>query len=261
MILFPNISPVALSIGPFAITWYGISYAASILVGWRYARYLTKFSPDHKLKPTSMDELMSWVIFGVVLGGRLGYVLFYEPLRYLYDPLSIIEVWKGGMSFHGGLLGVLLSVWLFSKRHKIKFFLIMDIMACATPIGLFFGRIANFINGELYGRITNQPWGIVFPTGGVFPRHPSQIYEASLEGIFLFLILGVMALKYKAQNHVMLLSGTFLLGYGMARIGVEFFREADENWGYVFDILTMGQILSVPMIFFGIILIKNAIKK
>ncbi len=261
MISFPNISPIALQLGPLAITWYGMSYAVSVLIGWRYARYLTKLLPNRKLNPESMDELMSWVILGVVLGGRLGYVFFYEPLKYLHNPLSIIAVWQGGMSFHGGLLGVIFSVWLFSKRHKVPFFNTMDIMACVVPIGLFFGRIANFINGELYGRVTDKSWGIVFPGGGPLPRHPSQIYEAGLEGIYLFLILNVIALKYHAQRHIGLLSGAFLLGYGSFRIFVECFREADENWGYLWDVFTMGQVLSLPMILLGLFLLFRAVDR
>jgi len=261
MIPFPNINPVALSLGPIAITWYGISYAVSMLIGWRYARYLTKFSPDRNLNLAVIDELLSWMILGIILGGRLGYVCFYEPLRYLQDPFSIVAVWKGGMSFHGGLLGVILGVWLFSRRYKVNFYCLMDIIACLIPIGLFLGRLANFINGELYGRPTGQLWGMIFPNGGPLLRHPSQLYEAALEGILLFIFLNIIALKYRALSYVRLLSGAFLLGYGTLRIFVECFREADENWGYLLNIITMGQVLSLPMVFLGVIIIYFAIKK
>ncbi|MBI3418525.1 MAG: prolipoprotein diacylglyceryl transferase [Proteobacteria bacterium] len=185
---FPHLDPVALQIGPLAIRWYALAYIAGVILGWLYAKHLAKANPRGPA-PDLYTEVLSWLVFGILIGGRLGYVLFYNGPYYLQHPLEALEIWHGGMSFHGGALGVIGSCWFFCKRHKISYLAFMDIVVCVVPIGLFFGRLANFVNGELFGRASDVPWAMVFPHGGPLPRHPSQLYEAGLEGLLLLAIL------------------------------------------------------------------------
>jgi phosphatidylglycerol:prolipoprotein diacylglycerol transferase len=242
-------------LGPFAIRWYAMAYIAGLVIGWRYCVALAK-RPPLVVKPSDVDDFLTWATLGVVLGGRLGYVLFYQPSQYLANPLAALEVWHGGMSFHGGALGVIIAMLLFCRQRGISFFSFGDIIVCAVPIGLFFGRIANFINGELWGRASDVPWAMVFPTGGSEPRHPSQLYEAGLEGILLFLIINILERTTRIRDRPGALGGVFLIGYGLARIIVEFFRQPDSFLGYLaFGWLTMGQILSLPLIIAGLILL------
>jgi phosphatidylglycerol:prolipoprotein diacylglycerol transferase len=261
-IAFPNIDPVALAIGPIpyldmtlAIRWYSLAYIAGIVLGWWYVAREHARKPIPNLSKNALDDIMTWAVIGVVGGGRLGYVLFYKPGYYLENPGQILHLWEGGMSFHGGLLGVIIAFILFARKHKVRFFQLIDIIACATPIGLFFGRLANFINGELYGRVTDAPLGMIFPNGGDLPRHPSQLYEAALEGVVLFCILYYMLRYTSARDKPGMLGGTFIAGYAVARMIVEFFREPDDFLGYLFGFVTMGQLLCLPMLGYGLYLI------
>lgn len=253
---FPLINPIAFHIGPLAIHWYGLAYVVGILGWWQYSLWLTKKFPlvDRK----TVDDYLAWAVIGVILGGRLGYVLFYKPQKYLAYPLEIFQVWEGGMAFHGGLLGVVIATALYTRRRKIAFLSFTDLACCGVPIGLFFGRVANFINGELYGRITDISWGVLFPHGGPFLRHPSQLYEAFFEGIILFFFLAYGAIFTHWPQRRGLLTGFFLTGYGLARIGVECFREPDAFLGYFAGGVTMGQILSLPVLGFGLFLVVLA---
>jgi phosphatidylglycerol:prolipoprotein diacylglycerol transferase len=256
---FPNIDPVIVTIGPLAIHWYGVGYIVGILFAWWYAKRLItnpKLWADGVLpmKPEDLDDFIVWAAIGVVVGGRTGYVLFYDLPRYLANPLDIFAVWQGGMSFHGGMLGTILAMVLFSHSRKIRTWSLLDVVAAGVPVGLGLVRLANFINSELWGRITDVPWAVVFPNGGPFTRHPSQIYEALLEGLVLFLVLRFLThsrLKLKTPRFV---GGAFVCGYGLSRIFVEFFREPDAQLGYLLGTgwLTMGMILSLPMVLFGI---------
>lgn len=253
---FPYINPVAFQIGPFPVHWYGLAYVVGILGWWQYSLYLTKKFPliDRKM----IDDYVAWAIVGVILGGRLGYILFYNPQKYLVHPLEIFQVWEGGMAFHGALLSIIIVTVLYCKTRRIYFLNFTDMACCGVPIGLFFGRLANFINGELYGRITDVSWGVVFPRGGPFPRHPSQLYEAAFEGIFLFLLLAFGAIFTRWPHRRGLLTGVFATGYALARIGVECFREPDAFLGYFAGLFTMGQILSLPMLGIGLFFIIRA---
>jgi phosphatidylglycerol---prolipoprotein diacylglyceryl transferase len=253
---FPVIDPVALQIGPVAIRWYALAYIAGIVSGWRYALTLCRQMPE-LVTPKQMDDFIVWLTLGIVLGGRVGYVVFYNPMYFIAHPLDIPAVWRGGMSFHGGLMGVLLAIGLFARYHGMKYFALSDIVAVCVPFGLFFGRMANFINGELFGRVTDVSWAMVFPHGGPLPRHPSQLYEAFLEGIVLFAVLWLM-IRLGARRRVGLISGMFLVGYGVARFAVEFAREPDEQLGYLTLGLTMGQLLCIPMILLGILIMLRS---
>ncbi len=249
---FPDIEPVAISIGALQIRWYALAYLAGFLLGWWYALKLIKhFFADGTVTKAHIDDFLSWAIVGVILGGRIGYVLFYQWDYFSGYPLEALKIWHGGMSFHGGALGVIAALFAFAWRRKIPVLRLADIIACVTPIGLFFGRIANFINGELYGRITDGTWGVVFPGGGSMPRHPSQFYEAALEGLVLFMIL-FLAVRCKAvRKKAGALSAIFLIGYGSFRFFIEHFREPDEYLGFVLGHLSMGQVLCLPMIALG----------
>jgi len=251
---FPVIDPVAVQLGPFAIRWYALAYVVGIIIGWRYARALAgqKRSP---LTPTMVDDFVTWAVLGIVLGGRIGYVVFYNAGYYLAHPVEALYLWHGGMSFHGGLIGVITAMALFVRKRGIRFFHLTDVVAAVTPIGLFFGRLANFINGELFGRETDVPWAMVFPNGGPNPRHPSQLYEAILEGLVLFTVLAIIAWRYKGLARPGLVSGAFFIGYALCRIAVEFVREPDQQVGFLLGGATMGQLLSLPMIAFGIFFI------
>ncbi len=256
---FPNIDPVLFSIGPLAIHWYGLAYVIGILLGWRYTRTIA--SRDrlwHKQSPamsaTDMDDFLLWAAVGIVLGGRLGYILFYDFAAFAANPLRIFEIWKGGMSFHGGLLGTIIAMIVFAKRRSIVVFSLFDVVAAAAPIGLFLGRLANFVNAELWGRVSDVPWAVVFPTGGPQPRHPSQLYEAVLEGPVLFFVLFLLIFRFLRLTRPGFVGGAFLAGYAASRILVEFFREPDAHIGYLFGgWLTMGMILSVPMLLIGVV--------
>jgi len=248
---FPMIDPVLVEIGPLAIRWYALAYMAGILLGWRYVLRLAAEQPGGA-DGAAIDDLVAWMVLGVILGGRLGYVLFYKPSFYLADPLEVLFVWHGGMSFHGGLAGVVITLVLFARRRGLALFALADVIACAAPIGLFFGRIANFINGELWGRVTDVPWAVVFLHGGPDPRHPSQIYEALLEGAALFLVLFTLWRLTGLRRRHGVLAGVFFCGYGVARITVEFFREPDAFLGFLLGGATMGQLLSLPVIAFGL---------
>jgi len=251
--VFPDIDPIALQIGPLTIRWYALAYIVGLVSGWRYCLYLAARSPQ-RIPPGAIDDFLVWATLGVVLGGRLGFVLFYQPAFYFDHPLEIVKVWRGGMSFHGGLLGVIAAVILFARSRGIAVLALADIVAAASPIGLFFGRIANFVNAELWGRVTDVPWGVVFPTGGPMPRHPSQLYEAVLEGLVLFLVLLYATHVRGSLQRPGATTGIFMLGYGSARILVELFREPDALIGLLPLGTTWGQWLSVPVILFGVYL-------
>jgi phosphatidylglycerol:prolipoprotein diacylglycerol transferase len=253
MFIFPNIDPVALQIGPLAIRWYSLAYVAGILIGWWIVKWIDRKNP--LLSKQAYDDIIVYAIVGIMLGGRLGYVLFYQYAYYLEYPLEALKIWHGGMSFHGGLIGFLTAFALFCRKHKIAFLTLCDRLAVVAPIGIFFGRIANFINGELYGRITDSPLGMVFPKGGELPRYPSQLFEAFGEGLLLFVILFSLAIGTRAKERTGLLGGIFLLGYAVARSIVEQFREPDEQLGFFFGSLTMGQMLSAPMMIAGVYLL------
>ncbi len=260
---FPQIDPVALSIGPLEIRWYALAYLAGFLGGWRYGLYMAGLNAPHRPNKDDIDDFMPWGVLGVILGGRLGYVLFYQLEAYLATPLDIFKVWQGGMSFHGGVIGVIAALLIFSLMRRINVLRLADIFCTAAPIGIFFGRIANFINGELYGRVTDAPWGMVFPGAGSAPRHPSQIYEAVLEGLVLGVILWIMLRNKWIRERPGILTGTFLAGYGFFRFAVEFVREPDFHLGLFFAALggvSMGQILSVPLILLGTSVIAYALK-
>ena len=259
-IAYPIINPIAISIGPLAIRWYSLAYVAGILLGWRYMLRLADHSGG-RVTRDNIDDFIVWATLGVIFGGRLGYVLFYRPSFYFAHPLEIPALWRGGMSFHGGALGVIVSLSIYVWRRGIRWFAFSDLVAAATPIGLFFGRIANFINGELYGRVTDVPWAMVFPNGGPLPRHPSQLYEATLEGLVLFCVLAWLAWRTRALEREGLLSGSFLLGYGIARIIGEFFREPDAFLGFLWEGATMGQLLSIPLVIVGLCLIVRALRR
>lgn len=253
---FPAIDPVAISIGPLAIRWYSLAYIAGLLLAWRYCLWLARL-PPRALSARAIDDFLFWAILGVILGGRLGYVLFYKPGFYFTHPLEILFVWQGGMSFHGGLLGVLLAMVLYARKLGVRLVSLADIVSSAAPIGLFLGRIANFINGELFGRTTEVPWAMVFPNGGPLPRHPSQIYEAFLEGLVLFAVLHLL-IRRGALERGGALSGAFLIGYALSRLFVELFREPDAHLRDLLTQISMGQILSLPMLLLGIALVLRA---
>jgi phosphatidylglycerol:prolipoprotein diacylglycerol transferase len=257
-LMFPAINPVALEIGPLAIRWYALAYVAGLVLGWIYMRHLAR-RLGGLLNSRQIDDLLVWVTLGVILGGRLGHVLFYKPGYYLDHPVEIFYVWQGGMSFHGGLLGVGLALVLFARHRKISPFAVADLATCAVPIGLLFGRLANFINGELFGRVSDVSWAMVFPRGGALARHPSQLYEAALEGLLLFLLLFSLAHTTRLGDRPGRLAGVFGIGYGAARIVAELFREPDAHLGYIFNVLTMGQILSLPMVLFGVWLLARPV--
>jgi phosphatidylglycerol:prolipoprotein diacylglycerol transferase len=248
-ILFPNIDPYIIRFGELGVTWYSLSYVTGILLGWKYASYLIDKGYSY-IKFKDLDDYITWLIISIIVGGRLGYVILYDPYEYFSDPIKILLTYKGGMSFHGGLAGVIISSYIFCKKRNIKIFILTDLLAQGTPFGLFFGRIANFINGELYGHETNLPWGVIFPRGGDIPRHPSQIYEAISEGLILFFVIYYFSIKKMKNKKIGFLSGVFLLGYGLARFICEYFRIAD----FEFLFITSGQLYSVPMLIFGLYL-------
>lgn len=264
VIAFPAIDPVAFALGPLQVRWYGLAYFIGILLGWWYVRRLVS---DVRLwggRPAPLtlehvDDLLLWMTLGIVIGGRLGNVLFYSPGVYLADPLAVLRIWEGGMAFHGGLIGTIVAMILFGWRRRVPVLALLDVTAAATPIGLFFGRIANFVNGELYGRPADVPWAMVFPQGGPLPRHPSQLYEAALEGVLLFLVLRLLTHGSGSLRRPGLTGGAFVASYGLCRIFVEFFREPDPVSEQLAGFLTMGMALSIPMVLVGVVAIGLAL--
>jgi phosphatidylglycerol:prolipoprotein diacylglycerol transferase len=253
---FPVINPVAVALGPFAIRWYALAYIVSLIIGWRYCLMLAD-RPPNLVTRRDIDDFLVWATLGVVLGGRIGFVLFYNLPYYAEHPLQMFELWHGGMSFHGGALGVSIAIWFFARSRKLPIFALADIVIEAIPIGLFFGRIANFINDELWGRETDVAWAVIFPNGGMVPRHPSQLYEAACEGILLFLLL-LYAERCGARHRPGIETGIFLLGYAVARMSGELFRQPDAQLGFLVFGTTMGQLLSIPVLIAGLLIIRWA---
>lgn len=256
-IAYPQINPIALQIGPVAIHWYGIMYLLAFLSGWGLLCLRAKQNKaPNQLTVAQVGDLVTYAALGVIIGGRIGYMLFYDLPNLIHHPLSLLQIWQGGMSFHGGLLGVLLALWLFGRRHQLAFLALTDFIAPVVPIGLGLGRLGNFINGELWGRVSDVPWSMVFPLGGPLPRHPSELYECLLEGVVLFVALWCYSNKPRPLGAI---SGWFAIGYSVARIFVEFFRVPDPQYGYLaFGWLTMGQVLSLPLLCVGIALVLTA---
>ncbi|MEO1103191.1 MAG: prolipoprotein diacylglyceryl transferase [Pseudomonadota bacterium] len=261
---FPTFDPVAVSVGPIALRWYALAYIAGIVLGWLYARWLVKrdslWGQRERPEVRDFDDLVTWVTLGVVVGGRLGFVLVYQPAYYLAHPLEALMLWQGGMSFHGGLAGVIVAVLVYCHVRKLSSLAVFDVLGAVVPLGLFFGRIANFINGELWGRPSDVPWAMVFPGAGPEPRHPSQLYQAALEGLILFVIIAI-AIRMGALRRPGLCLGLFGAGYGIARIIGEFFRMPDPQLGFLLGPLTMGMLLSLPMLVIGLYFIVRAIAR
>ena len=253
---FPNIDPVAIYLGPFTIKWYALSYIAGLFGGLWYTKWLASkeryWGAIKRPTAADLDDLLLYVTLGVILGGRLAYVVFYNPAQFIANPMEIVAIWSGGMSFHGGFAGVILAVYLFSQARGLPFISMLDLLATVTPIGLLLGRIANFINGELWGRVTDMPWGVIFPDGGPLPRHPSQLYEAATEGLLSLLLLAYVVNRF-GYRRPGLIGGLFVAGYAASRIFCEFFREPDRQLGYLFGgFVTMGMVLSLPMLMVGL---------
>ena len=259
VLVFPAIDPVLIQLGPFAIRWYALAYIGSLVLGWRIARRLVRLGPP-VASPEHVDDFLTWATLGVVLGGRLGYVLFYQPAYYLSHPLEALAVWQGGMSFHGGALGVTAALVLFTRRHGLPLRGFADRIAVVVPIGLGLGRLANFINGELWGRVTTAdvPWAMAFPNAGPELRHPSQIYQALMEGAVLLAVMAVLCARPAIRARFGTLTGAFLIGYGIARTIGELFRQPDAFLGFLYAGATMGQLLSAPMVLAGIVLVAIA---
>ncbi|MBE2294068.1 MAG: prolipoprotein diacylglyceryl transferase [Phycisphaerales bacterium] len=259
MLVHPDFDPVAFSLGPLHVRWYGLMYLLGFLAGWALGRYRAR-KPDSGWTTAQVDDLVFYIAMGVILGGRIGYILFYSLSSFLDNPLVLFRVWEGGMSFHGGFIGVLLAMLLFARKYQHRFWEAMDFIAPLIAPGILFGRIGNFINGELWGRVTDLSWGMVFPrTADQLPRHPSQLYEAALEGVALFLIVWLFSSK---PRPTMAVSGVFALSYGIFRFLVEFFRQPDVHLGYLaFGWVTMGQLLSLPLIMVGVLLLKLAYRR
>jgi len=263
---FPAIDPVALRLGPLMVKWYGLAYMAGLLLGWLYIKRLLgndRLWPRDKapFPAAKADDLLLFMTLGVLLGGRLGYVLFYEPRFFLAHPLEIPAVWNGGMSFHGALLGSIIAIVFFARRIGAAVWSVMDLTAAATPMGLFFGRLANFINGELWGRPSALPWAMAFPGAGPLPRHPSQLYEAALEGAVLFAVLWWLTHGQLAMRKPGVIAGAFLIGYGLARSFSEFFREPDPNHLLTVPPFTAGILYSLPMIVAGLFIVRAAMRR
>ena len=250
-----NLDPVLVNFGLFAIRWYSLAYIGGILIGWWFGKkiIIRRFqNTGQKFNIREFDDLITYLIISIIVGGRIGYIIFYNFGYYISNPLDIIKIWEGGMSFHGALVGIIIGTYFFSIKRKISTFFLLDVIACVSPIGIFFGRITNFINGELIGKITNVSWGVIFPTVDSFARHPSQLYEAFLEGLVLFFILNFYIFKKNYKTGTC--SYLFLIYYGIFRIICEFFREPDSHLGYIFNTFSMGTILSFFMILSGLTL-------
>jgi phosphatidylglycerol:prolipoprotein diacylglycerol transferase len=259
VLLFPQFDPVLVQVGPLAIRWYALAYIVGLVLGWRLLRRLV-LAPPRVATPEQVDDFLTWATLGVVLGGRLGYVLFYQPVTYLSHPLQIFAVWQGGMSFHGGLLGVAVAIVWFCRRNGIRVLGFADRVAVCAPLGLALGRVANFINGELWGRPAPDwlPWAMVFPAAGPEPRHPSQLYQALLEGVVLFTVMIVLSRREAIRERFGQLAGMFLIGYALARTTGEMFRQPDAFLGFLAFGATMGQMLSIPMLLAGLWLVFRA---
>jgi phosphatidylglycerol:prolipoprotein diacylglycerol transferase len=264
VIPFPHIDPILVHIGPLAVRWYALAYVVGIIAGWFYARAIIAsprlWGGAAPFTVVDFDDFIIWVTLGIILGGRIGYVLFYNFPHFAAHPAEIVALWKGGMSFHGGFIGCVLAVVLFAWRRGIPFLSLGDVTTAVAPIGLFLGRLANFINGELWGRPTDVPWAMIFPNGGPLARHPSQLYEAGLEGLVLLLVLGVLV-RFGALRRPGLVTGAFALGYGDARIFCELFREPDAQLGFLWGGLTMGMLLCIPLILAGFAVIAYALTR
>jgi phosphatidylglycerol:prolipoprotein diacylglycerol transferase len=261
---FPQIDPVLFHVWRFAVRWYALAYIVGIIAGWFYARVIIAserlWGGPAPFTLLDFDDFVVWITLGIILGGRTGYVLFYNLPHFAAHPLQIFELWNGGMSFHGGVLGCIVAVVAFARRRGIPMLSLGDVTTAVAPIGLFLGRLANFINGELWGRITDVPWAMVFPNGGPFPRHPSQLYEAALEGVALFIVLNVLV-RRGALKRPGVVTGAFALGYGVARITCEFFREPDAQLGFLWGGLTMGMLLCIPLMLAGIAILIVALRR
>tara|TARA_B110000259_G_scaffold163886_1_gene189549 strand:+ start:281 stop:1078 length:798 start_codon:yes stop_codon:yes gene_type:complete len=254
-----DLNPVLINFGFFEIRWYSLAYILGILIGWWIAKKIINFKVKNRIVVFDVkvfDDLISYIIISIILGGRLGYIIFYNFSYYFNNPLDIFKIWQGGMSFHGALVGIVLGTYLFTRGFKINLFFFLDIIASVAPIGIFFGRVANFINGELYGKPSNFFWSVIFPEVDNIPRHPSQLYEAILEGIVLFIIL--ISVVYKKETKTGVISALFMILYGFFRIVVEQFREPDMQIGYLFDLFSMGSVLSFSMILIGLFILKKA---
>ena len=254
---FPTIDPVAFEFGPFVVRWYALAYVVGVVAGWQHALHLIR-SGRISIPLKAIDDLFLWALAGIVLGGRLGYIIFYQGAYYLSEPLKVFAVWEGGMSFHGALIGVGIALAMVAHRNNIKMAALADSIAPMAPFGLMLGRFANFINGELYGRVSGAYWSFPFSRGGAVNRHPSQLYEAFLEGFLLLLIMLWFTYRRKSYRRHGCLTGIFLTGYGCARIFAEFFREPDAQIGLVWGIVTLGQLLSIPIIVLGVFFIQKS---
>ena len=261
---FPAINPVVFSIGPLAVRWYALAYIVGIIAGWFYARAVIASSRlwdgPAPFTVIDFDDFVIWITLGIILGGRAGYVLFYNLPHFIAHPIEIFELWNGGMSFHGGVIGCIVATVLFALRRNVPMLSLGDVTTAVAPIGLFLGRVANFINGELWGRPTDVPWAMIFPHGGPIPRHPSQLYEAVLEGLVLLVVLGLLV-RMGALKRPGVVTGAFFLGYGVARIVCEFFREPDAQLGFLWGGLTMGMLLCIPLILAGIAVLGFALTR
>jgi len=260
-----NFDPVLIDLGLFQIKWYSLAYILGIILGWIYAVKIINLTTNNKynfeqIKTSHFNDLIIYLVVGMVIGGRLGYVFFYNFVYYSENFFEIFKLWQGGMSFHGGLLGVIISIVFFSKKTKTNFFKFADIVSCVAPIGIFLGRIANFINGELYGKISTLPWAVIFPNGGSMARHPSQIYEAILEGLILFVLINYFAFKKKLLFKTSYISGLFLISYSILRMFSEIFREADIHLGLFFNYFSLGTLLSLATLIAGLVIIMSAKK-
>jgi phosphatidylglycerol---prolipoprotein diacylglyceryl transferase len=264
VIPFPAINPVLVSLGPFAIRWYALAYIVGIIAGWFYARSIIAnerlWGGPPPLKVIDYDDFIVWITLGIILGGRTGYVLFYNFPHFAAHPLEILQLWNGGMSFHGGLTGCIIAIVAFALTRGIPMLPLADVTAAVAPIGLFLGRLANFVNGELWGRPADVPWAMIFPSGGPIPRHPSQLYEATLEGVVLFIVLAVLV-RMGALKRPGVVTGCFAVGYGAARITCELFREPDVQLGFLWGGLTMGMLLSVPVMVAGAVILAIALTR
>jgi phosphatidylglycerol---prolipoprotein diacylglyceryl transferase len=264
IIPFPAISPVLFSIGPFAVRWYALAYIVGIIAGWFYARAIIAsqrvWGGPAPFTVLDFDDFVIWITLGIILGGRIGYVLFYNLPYFSAHPSEIVQLWNGGMSFHGGVAGCVVAVVLFSLRRHIPMLSLGDVTTAVAPIGLFLGRIANFINGELWGRPTDVPWAMIFPHAGPLPRHPSQLYEAALEGVVLFVVLGLLV-RAGALKRPGVVTGIFAIGYGLARITCEMFREPDVQLGFLWGGLTMGMLLCIPLILAGMVVLAIGLRR
>jgi phosphatidylglycerol:prolipoprotein diacylglycerol transferase len=254
-----DLNPILINFGFLEVRWYSLAYILGILIGWWIAKKIILFKNINRtdiLDAKLFDDLISYIIISIILGGRLGYIVFYNFSYYFNNPLDILKIWQGGMSFHGALIGIILATYLFAKKTKVNLFFFLDIISSVAPVGIFFGRIANFINGELYGKPSSFFWSVIFPEVDKIPRHPSQLYEAALEGVVLLIIL--MSVVYKKETKTGIVSALFMIFYGFFRIIAEQFREPDVQIGYLFDLFTMGSVLSFSMIVIGLFILQKA---